>query len=154
MTRSRSDWMLLAIALPATGCIAAMAVWLVAAIAGAPRAFDGRTMTLTEASAVASYADAYRLLEQGADPNAASRLRAGLVRNRASSMTPLEAATGAIRTGPVQMLVDRGAAIDEHTYPVLWCGAVSRHNQDLLRFLQSRAPARQPIDCSSVRALW
>jgi hypothetical protein len=143
-----------AVALPACAWIAAMVLWLGAAIVGAPRAFDGRTMTLTEASAVASHADAYRLLEGGADPNAATRLRAGLVRNRESTMTPLEAATGAIRTGPVQVLIDRGAAIDERTFPVLWCGATARRNQDLLAFLESRRPNKTPVDCTAIRPLW
>src|SRR5882672_1793694 len=132
MRRTTEERMLVAVALPACVWIAAMVLWLAAAIVGAPRAFDGRTMTLTEAAAVASHADAYRLLEEGADPNAAARLRAGLVRNSAGSMTPLEAATGAIRTGPVQMLVEHGAAIDDRTYPVLWCAASSRRNQDIL----------------------
>ena len=151
---ARRDRILIAVALPALGWIALSLLWLASAALGVPRGFDGRTMTLTEASAVASHADAARLLGSGADPNAPGRLRAYLVTNDENTMTPLEAATGAIRTGPVQMLVDRGATIDERNYAVLWCGAMARRNQDMLRFLQSRRTDHAPIDCAAVRALW
>jgi hypothetical protein len=69
-------------------------------------------------------------------------------------MTPLEAATAAIRTGPLQMLVESGATIDEHNYPVLWCAAMARHNQDMIRLLESRRSRQSPIDCTAVRTLW
>jgi len=151
---ARPDRILIAVALPALGWIALSLLWLASAALGVPRGFDGRTMTLTEASAVASHADAARLLGSGADPNAPGRLRAYLVTSDENTMTPLEAATGAIRTGPVQMLVDRGATIDERNYAVLWCGAMARRNQDMLRFLQSRRTDHAPIDCAAVRTLW
>jgi hypothetical protein len=151
---ARPDRILIALALPALGWIALSLLWLASAALGVPRGFDGRTMTLTEASAVASHADAARLLGSGADPNAPGRLRAYLVTNDEKTMTPLEAATGAIRTGPVQMLVDRGATIDERNYAVLWCGATARRNQDMLRFLESRRQSHAPIDCAAVRTLW
>jgi len=142
-----------AVALPAAAWALFCMVWLLLAALGVPARVDGRSMNLTEATAVASHADAARLLAEGADPNARARLRAGLVKNAETMMTPLEAATGAIRTGPVNMLVEHGATIDRGNYTVLWCGAKSRNNQDMLRFLESRQlPA--PIDCRTVRALW
>lgn len=143
-----------AVALPATAWVVFCIVWLLLAALGVPSSLDGRSMTLTEATAVASHADAARLLDTGADPNARDRLRAGLVKNNESTMTPLEAATGAIRTGPVQMLVDRGATIDDTNYPVLWCAAKARNNQDMLRFLEMHRPPRTPTDCRRARALW
>ena len=155
MKSSPAEWIVRAVALPAAAWVVLSVVWLAGAALGVPRGFDGRSLTLTEAASIASHADADRLLRAGADPNAPSRLRAGLVRNRESSMTPLEASTAAIRTGPVQMLVDRGATIDARNYAVLWCGAVARGNQDLLRFLEPRRPPGLPsIDCRNVRPLW
>ncbi len=155
MKRAPVDWLTVAVALPAFVWVVCAAVWLAAAAFGLPGRADGRTMTLAEAAAVASYADVSRLLAGGADPNAPSHLRAGLVRNRESTMTPLEAATGAIRTGPLQMLVDRGATIDDRNYAVLWCGAVARRNQDMTRFLEPRRPrGLSSIDCEKVRPLW
>jgi len=145
---------LTAVALPAAAWVVFSIVWMVLAAFGVPNSFDGRSMTLTEATAVASHADAARLLEQGADPNARGRLRAGLVKNNESTMTPLEAATGAIRTGPVQMLVDHGATIDDADYSVLWCAAKARNNQDMLRFLEMHRPASTSVDCGRARALW
>ena len=141
------------VALPAAAWALFCMVWLLLAALGVPAGVDGRSRNLTEAAAVASHADTARLLAAGANPNARARLRAGLVKNAATMMTPLEAATGAIRTGPVKMLVEHGATIDQANYTVLWCGAKSRNNQDMLKFLESRQlPA--PIDCRTVRALW
>jgi hypothetical protein len=154
MKRSRTEWLLLAVAVPPAVWVAFCVVWLAAAAVGLPGGFDGRSMTLSEATAISSYADAARLLRSGVDPNAPSRLRAGIIRNRESTMTPLEAATGAIRTGPVQMLVEHGAMIDARNYSVLWCGAVARRNNDMLRFLESRRLTQSTIDCATVRALW
>jgi len=151
---SRVNPMLVAVAVPAVGWLVLSVLWLASASLGIPRGFDGRTMTLTEASAVASHADAARLLDGGADPTVPARLRAHLVMNDEKTMTPLEAATGAIRNGPVQMLLDRGARIDERNYAVLWCGATARRNQDMLRFLESRRTNHATIDCAAVRALW
>ena len=154
MKRSHPEWFLLAFTVPPAVWVVFCVVWLAAAAVGLPRDFDGRTMTLSEATAISSYADAARLLRSGVDPNAPSRLRAGIIRNRESTMTPLEAATGAIRTGPVQMLVEHGATIDVRNYSVLWCGAVARRNNDMLRFLEARRLNQPAIDCATVRALW
>lgn len=143
-----------AVAFPAALWVAVCIVWLLLTALHVPRSFDGRSMTLTEATAVASHADAARLLQAGANPDAPARLRMGLVKNRASMMTPLEAATGAIRTGPVQMLLDHGATIDETNYAVLWCAATTRNNQDMLRFLKMHRLASTPVDCARVRSLW
>ena len=147
-------WLVLAVALPAIlGAICGV-VWLLAAAAGFPRAADGRTLTLPEAAAIASHADVARLLRSGVDPNAPSRVRAGLVGNRERMMTPLEAATASIRTGPLRLLVEAGATIDDDNYPVLWCSAMARHNQDMIRLLESRHSRQSPIDCAAVRTLW
>jgi hypothetical protein len=143
-----------AVALPGLAWVVFSVLWVAGAVLGIPGGFDGRSMTLTEAAAVASHADVARLLRGRADPNAPARLRAGLVRNNEATMTPLEAATASIRTGPVQMLVDRGARIDERNYAVLWCGAMTRNNRDMLRFLQEQRPNTSPIDCTHVRPLW
>ena len=144
-----------AVALPAAAWTAFCLVWLLAAMFDVPSAFDGRTMTLPEAAAVASHADAARLLDAGADPNARGHVRAHLVRNDEETLTPLEAATAAIRTGPVQMLVDRGARIDDSNFRILWCAAKARNNQDLLGFLRAHhGSARIDVDCTRVHSVW
>ena len=147
-------WLLLAVALPAVLGAMCAVLWLLGAVAGFPRGADGRTLTLSESAAIASHADVARLLRRGVDPNAPSRVRAGLVGNRERVMTPLEAATAAIRTGPLQLLVDAGATIDDHNYPVLWCSAMARHNQDMIRLLESRHSNKAPVECATVRTLW
>ena len=155
MTRSPLQSLVLAIVVPPVLWGACSVIWLAAAAAGLPRGADGRTLTLTEAAAIASHADVARLLRSGADPNAMSRLRAGLVRNDERVMTPLEAATRAIRTGPLQLLAGAGARIDEGTYPVLWCAATTGRNQEMLTFLDARRSAKPlQIDCATVRKVW
>ena len=145
--------LLIAIGGPPLAWVFISAAWLVVSTLG-PSAFDSRAMTLTETMAISSYADADRLLRSGADPNAPSRMRAGIVDLNTHMLTPLEAATGAVRNGPVDMLVEHGAVINERNYAVLWCGAVARGNRNMQQFLQSRSPASTPVDCSRVRTLW
>ena len=152
---ANGGWPLLAAASgPAFAWIIVSAMWLAGAALGIPHAIDGGTMTLPEATAVASYADAARLLAAGADPNAAAKVRAGIVDLHVHTMTPLEAATGAVRTGPVQMLVEHGAVIDQHNFAVLWCAAEARRNLDMLRFLGPRRPNGAAVECGTVRSLW
>lgn len=148
-------WLALAAALPGLIGAACGVLWLLGAAAGLPAGADSRTLTLSEAMVVASHADVIRLLHSGADPNAPSHVRAGLVGIREHSVTPIEAATASIRTGPIRQLMEAGARIDEQNYPVLWCAATVRRNQDMLRFLASQhPPGPSPLDCSTVRALW
>src|SRR4051812_35076141 len=156
MTSSATSGRLaLAAAVPAAIWIAGCMVWLAMVAAGVPPGGNSRTMTLSEAAAVASHADVARLLAVGADPNAASRVRAHLVRNDERMLTPLEASTGAIRTGPLEMLVEKGARIDASTYPVLVCAAQARHNDDMLTLLQAHQPSDVlAVYCPSVRRVW
>jgi hypothetical protein len=148
-------WATLALGLPATIGAAVAALWLSGAALGVPPGADGRRLTLPEAMAVASHADVARLLRAGADPNGRTIVRGSLVRNQGRPMTPLEAATGAVRTGPLKMLVDAGAIIDEQTYPVLWCAASARGNRDMLDLLRSRDSQRTPpANCSAAQPLW
>jgi hypothetical protein len=146
--------LVLAAAAPAALWLAGGVIWIAMAAAGITPG-DGRTMTLSEAAAVASHADVARLLGAGADPNARARVRAHLVRNDERMLTPLEASTGAIRTGPLGMLVDRGARIDSSTYPVLVCAAQDRHNDDMLKLLQAHQPSDVlAVYCANVRSVW
>jgi len=132
-----------------------MAAWLIASTLGVQPGGGATPMTLSEAAALASYADVTRLLAAGVDPNGRYRVRANLVRNDERTLTPLEAATGAIRTGPLQLLFDHGARVDETTYPVLICAAQARHNDDMIKFLQVHLLTDvYAVDCGNVRRVW
>ena len=147
--------LVLAAAAPAAIWIVLVGLWLIAATVGGQPGGGTEEMTLSEAAAVASYADVARLLAAGVDPNGRYRVRANLVRNDERMLTPLEAATGAIRTGPLQTLFDHGARIDETTYPVLWCAANARHNDDMITFLQVHLLTNvYAVDCGNVRRVW
>jgi hypothetical protein len=151
----KTRWPALAVGLPAAVGAAATVLWLMGAALGVPSGADGRRLTLPEAMAVASHADAARLLRDGADPNGRTLVRTSLARNQGRPMTPLEAATGAVRTGPLKMLVDAGATIDAQSYPVLWCAASARGNRDMLELLRERYPAASSsADCTTMPALW
>lgn len=145
----------LAVAAPAFAWLALIVVWLIASVVGIQPGGRATPMTLSEATAVASHADVARLLAAGADPNGRYRVRANLVRNDERMLTPFEAATGAIRTGPLQMLFDHGARIDESTYPVLICAAHARNNDDMIKFLQVHLLTDvYAVDCGTVRRVW
>ena len=147
--------LMLAVIAPVTIWLVVTIAWLAAAALGVQPGGDARSLTLSEATAVASHADVARLLAAGADPNGTYRVRANLVRNRELMLTPLEAATGAIRTGPLQMLIDHGARIDPATYPVLLCAAKARHNDDMLRLLERHLQSDvYAVDCANVRTIW
>ena len=152
MTRPR---LALAAAVPAVVWMVLTVAWLAAAAFDVQPGGDSRSLTLSEATAVASHADVARLLAAGADPNGRYRVRANLVRNDERMLTPLEAATGAIRTGPLELLVEHGARIDESTYPVLICAAQARHNNDMIKLLQRHQLTDvYAIDCGNVRRVW
>lgn len=148
-------WLVLAVALPGLVGAVCGVLWLLAAATGLLPGGDRRALTLSEAMAISSHADVAILLRNGADPNALARVRASLVGNRESLMTPLEAATASVRTGPIPQLMEAGATIDEHNYPVLWCAAIVRRNRDMIQFLELQHRSGQsPIDCATVRPLW
>ena len=52
MKRSPAEWFLLAVAIPPAVWVVFCVVWLASAAVGFPRGFDGRTMTLSEATAI------------------------------------------------------------------------------------------------------
>lgn len=149
-------WMTGAVAGPALAAAGWVAFVLLAQVL-APSLVDGRTLTLPEAAALGSEADIVRLVRAGADPNASARVRLGVLREIDQRMTPLEAgAAGRIgdRDGVMRLLVEAGAALDDRSYPVVWCLADYRQNDDTLSFLQGHLPGATTPDCARVRTPW
>ena len=149
-------WTTGAVAVP----VLAAAAWIVVVLAAqavVPSLVDGRTMTLSEAAALGSNADIVRLLRAGADPNTPGRVRLGVLREVDQRMTPLEAgAAGLIgdRIRVMQLLVEGGAALDDRSYPVVWCLAVLRENRDTLSLLEEYRPGATAPDRARVRSSW
>ena len=106
-------------------------------------------VTLSEAIATRNTAEALRLIVQGADPNAASRVRDGLLVNgRDVAVTPVEAAVGAQRADALRQLLSYGARIDGRERLVLRCYEQTRRDAAVREILDEGA-AGEP-DCAGV----
>ena len=106
-------------------------------------------VTLSEAIATRNTGEALRLIAQGADPNAASRVRDGLlVDGRDVVVTPVEAAVGAQRADALRQLLSYGARIDDRERLVLRCYEHTRRDAGVRDILEEGA-AGEP-DCNGV----
>ena len=112
-------------------------------------------VTLSEAAATRNNAEALRLIRLGADPNRASRVRAGLLDAEDLMITPVEAAVGAQRADSLRMLLANGAAIDARELMVLRCFEQIRRDSAVRELLDARAGGPHdtlaPADCAGVR---
>lgn len=88
---------------------AATLLYLGAAVAGANPFWHWEPLNLSEAAALRDAGEVSRLLESGADPNAAYDVRAGFLFTTARRLTPLEAARVADRPEIVDLLRAGGA---------------------------------------------
>jgi hypothetical protein len=83
------------------------------AFAGAHPFWQWRPLTLSEAAAVRDAGEIGRLLELGNDPNARYPLRAGILYDEPSLLTPVQAARAAQRDEIVDLLVSAGARLED-----------------------------------------
>lgn len=124
--------------------------WFAAGLAGGGL-WPPDDVTLAEAVATRNTAEALRLIEHGADLNAPSRVRAGLLTsNYDVSVTPLEAAVGAKRADVLRMLLANGATVDAARLQVLLCYERERSDSGVRELLEARAGNVHP-DCTGVR---
>ena len=107
-------------------------------------------VTLSEAIATRNNAEALRLIQQGADPNGATRVRDGLLTNGYDTVvTPVEAAVGAQRADSLRMLLATGATIDAKELQVLRCLEQMRRDSGVRELLEARAENAH-LDCTDV----
>jgi hypothetical protein len=120
---------------PAVVLGGAIAVMLAAApIAGHPM-WQPRSLNLTEAAAARDVATIALLLERGEDPNARRPVRQPLLDGMARELTPLEAGVAAGRLEVVDLLLARGAELDDERRRALSCDALRRGYRDVAEFL-------------------
>jgi hypothetical protein len=97
-------------------------------------------VTLSEAIATRNTAEALRLIQLGASPDAPSRVRAGLLTaDYDVTITPVEAAVGAQRADALRMLLANGANIDARELRVLRCYENVRRDGGVRDILEARA---------------
>ena len=88
-----------------------------------------------------------RLIERGDNPNAARNIRAGLLREMAVRLTPVQAAVASKDPHVVRVLLANGAAIDAPLWNRLRCLAEGQEMQALLDQWQ---PADVVMRCADV----
>jgi len=136
------DVLLAAVMAPCVALAALSAWWAVAPL------WPPDDVTLSEAIATRNTGEALRLIAQGADPNAASRVRGGLLVNRDVLVAPVEAAVGAQRADALRQLLAYGARVDDHERLVLRCYERARRDSGIREILDAGA-AGEP-DCAGV----
>lgn len=89
-------------------------------------------LTLSEAAATRDAGEVLRLIEQdGADPNRPYPVRAGILRDEATSLLPLEAAVLSRRAEIVRLLLRHGAAVSAEEGRRLICVARAANDGDV-----------------------
>ena len=82
-------------------------------------------LNLAEAAALRDMGEVARLLDGGADPREAMRVRGGFLHQHEVRLTPAEAAILADRPEILQLLVDYGLLFDRDEWIRAWCAATS-----------------------------
>jgi hypothetical protein len=112
-------------------------------------------LTLPEAAGLRDNGEVLRLLRDGADINAAGPIRPDFIKSYEITMTPLEAAVGIRRADMVKLLLDRGAVMDQQSWPGLVCFARQERATDVEALLVERAPAGASLaSCDGIKTPW
>jgi len=143
-----------AVAVPGVVLIVATALMLVGLPLGVDPLWRVEPLTLAEAAALRDNGEVVRLIEAGADPNAASTVRAEFLHNNPLTVTPLEAAVGADRVDMVEVLLDHGAALDAATWTRLMCFATAIEADESQSFLGPLRPDDASLACDHVPTPW
>jgi hypothetical protein len=137
-------------AIPPVAAVAVSAMIVMSGVAGGtPPFWRGGALTLSEAAALRDQGEVTRLTASGEDPNGVYALRRGVL--AASALTPLEAAVGARRAEMVELLMLRGATVDETTWRRLHCFALATRAADVVEMLDRYKPANSETSCEGIR---
>jgi hypothetical protein len=125
----------------------------VASVAGLAPAAPDHQLTLAEAAALHDIAEVVRLVRQGHDPREPAVVRAGILRDRPLTLTPMAASILARRVDSIDVLVAQGGGIPADEFPQYWCLAQSGGDAAVLAAVQAQVPRTAPVDCSTVQTL-
>jgi hypothetical protein len=107
-------------------------------------------LNLSEAAAARDEAEVLRLIGQGQDPNMPHDIRAGLLFDHTTRLTPLEAAVMSQRSSMVERLLANGAVMDAELWNRLRCLA---GGYEMPRFLDQHRPAGVVMRCEGLDTL-
>jgi hypothetical protein len=143
-----------AVGLPGAVLIMASALMLGGLPFGADPLWAIEPMTLSEAAALRDNGEVVRLLELGADVNGASRVREQILEDHPLVLTPIEAAVAAERADMVELLLERGARMDEAMWTRLMCFSMGVKADDVRTLLESRRPRASVGNCDAAQVPW
>jgi len=106
---------------------------------------------LAEAAATREEAEVIRLIEQGDDPNVRYPVRAELIFDYPTRLTPLEAAVARDDPAVVRRLVAKGARLDAALWTYLRCIV---QGDRVIPALDEHRPEGAELQCDGVRAPW
>jgi len=147
--------------LPAAALAAPAAVWLLvvtalvlSAVASYRPFMTPADLSLAEAAATRDHLEILRQVRDGASLDRPARVRAGLVRPREYTMTPLEAAVASGQVDTVQFLQHHGARMDATTLAGLICLAELQEDREMSAYLEGQARPAVAVDCDHARLPW
>ena len=148
------DWTLVTsvLAIPALLAVIAAGV-LAGALFGVHPLWSEPDLNLAEAAAMKDRGTIQRLISHGVDPNAPARVRPGLLTSEALTVTPLEASVGTRTASTMELLLSRGARMDDDARAVVVCLAVKEEAEEILTYLDEHG-ARERPDCEHVATPW
>lgn len=103
-------------------------------------------LTLSEATALRDHATVLLLLENGVDPGLRYKLRAGVLSERESELTPMEAAIHEDRPEMVDLLLRHGVTVDGPRLCTWLDLATSLGKKDVSLYLRNNYPDTQSCD--------
>jgi hypothetical protein len=137
---TRESGVAAAVGLPGTLVACAALAVAAAGAAGYHPLWTAGPLTLSEAAALRDLGEMARLLADGADPDAASAVRPGIVADFEGPMRPLDAALSARRVDSFLLLLQAGAAIPPHDWRLLRCRAERLDAPEIARLLLELQP--------------
>jgi hypothetical protein len=147
----QTPWFLVvALVGPALAWLVGAAIVLLASLAGYRALAAPADFTLSEAAALRDGAEVLRQIGAGRDPSARAVVRPGVLSDPEYLITPLEAATAARHTEVVQLLLRRGAVLNDANMVVLFCLAQDTKATGILSILMEQAPPGFDPDCAGV----
>jgi hypothetical protein len=142
----------LALAVPGALLIGQAAAAVAFGTTGVHVAWRAEAVNLSEAVYARDVAEAARLIEEGANVNAALPVRRGWLADDDVALTPIEAAVAGDRTNAFDLLLSRGARLEPATLPRLICIARRAEADEVLARL--RAMSEGPLNCRDVALPW
>jgi hypothetical protein len=144
----------MAAALPAAALGVMTAGMLLRALVGPHPYWHAQPLNLSEAAAVRDPATVARLIRHGEDAYLRRRVRADLLFNDSSELTPIEAAIASGRSDVLEIILSSAPPPDPAEWNRLRCLAALERDEELREALDRFKPASAVVDCTGVTRPW